>query len=372
VNSARFETTRYAKLAMILLIASFLLSGCAPPWGAHGYADVETCLQELAEPQPAVTGVFVQPDDGYTPVIDEIRAARCTLDLAVYMLTDDVVFDALISAEERGVAVRVILEEHPFGMFGDQQEAFDRLVDAGIDVQWGRAEFQFTHAKYMIVDQRTAVIMNQNLTGAAFSGNREFGVVTTGAAEVAQAQAIFDADWEQRDASHIDGPLFVSPDNARGRVIDLIDRATDSIDFYAEIIRDTEILDALERAVERGVRVRLIMNASLDPADEEAVALLVSGGVEVRLTNTLYIHSKAMIIDGDAALIGSINYSMTSLDRNREIAMRIQEPALVTRVAAVYERDWTRAVPVDSTLLTPLPARIDVPFNMFTRATNLH
>ncbi len=90
------------------------------------------------------------------------------------------------------------------------------------------------------------------------------------------------------------------------------------------------------------------MNASLDPEDISAIEALLSDGVEVRLMETLYIHAKAMTIDGDVSLIGSVNYSMTSLDRNREMAMVVDDPLLVSRVISVYERDWARSVPVES------------------------
>jgi phosphatidylserine/phosphatidylglycerophosphate/cardiolipin synthase-like enzyme len=278
-------------------------------------------------------------------VLDEIEAARCTLDLNMYMLTDEPVFEALTAAIERGVAVRVILEQHPFGMFGDQQEAFDRLEDAGAQVQWEPKRFQFTHAKYLIVDAHVALIMNQNFTGSAFNSNREFGVTTTSPSEVDQIRDIFEADWSDAPSDSIRGPLFVSPDNSRERLLALIGDATASIDFYAELIRDEQVLQALEDAVTRGVRVRLIMNASLDPEDVESIEELAANGVEVRLMKAIYIHSKTMIVDRDEALVGSINYSMTSLDRNREVAMLVENPALITRIVTVYERDWVRSAP---------------------------
>ena len=93
----------------------------------------------------AVTGVFIEPGDGRAPLLDEIEAARQSIDLEVYIVTDEIILEALEDARQRGVDVRVILEEHPFGGGGGQDATFNRLKDAGIAVQWGNPVFRFTH-----------------------------------------------------------------------------------------------------------------------------------------------------------------------------------------------------------------------------------
>lgn len=330
-----------------LSIACVLASCSFTPRDGAGLA-VEECLTALVDRPSAVTGVFIEPDDGYAPVVDELDEARCRIDLSIYMLTDDTIFGALADASNRGVDVRVILDEHPFGMFGSQQEAMDRLLEEGIEVKWGVSEHQFAHAKYAVVDERVALIMNQNLTRSAFNGNREFGVVTTDPTVVDQAIAVFASDWNGKSSGNIQGPLIVSPENSRERINDLINGADTSIDFYAEVIRDTGILAALGNAIDRGVSVRLIVNGTQDPEDIEMLIALSESGVQIRLMERMYIHAKTMIIDGDAALIGSLNYTMTSLDRNREVGMVVTDPALVGRVVSVYERDWLRSIPADT------------------------
>jgi HKD family nuclease len=332
----------------LALIIALMLSGCSGIGpGRAGSASVADCLAEVSDPPAEVTGVFVEPDDGYSPVLDELAHADCTIDVTIYMLTDDLVFDALIDAAGRGVRVRVILDEHPFGMFGDQQEAMDRLEAGGVDVIWGPDHFQFTHAKYIVVDSRVALIMNLNLTRSAFNGNREFGVVTTAPDPVAQAQAVFDADWIGATTENVSGPLIVSPESSRSRIVAMMNGAASSIAFYAEVIRDDGIIATLRDAVQRGVHVRLIVNSSVDPIDLEALVELSTIGVEVRMMEAVYIHAKTLIIDGEAALIGSQNYTMTSLDRNREVGMVVDDPALMARIVAVYERDWARAIPAE-------------------------
>ena len=119
-------------------------STTAPPLPPTSVAEVPRPGETPALP---VTGVFIEPGDGRAPLLDEIRAARRSIDLEVYIVTDDLIVQSLEDAQRRGVDVRVILEEHPFGGGGGQDEIVARLEDAGIAVRWGNPVFRFTQLK---------------------------------------------------------------------------------------------------------------------------------------------------------------------------------------------------------------------------------
>jgi cardiolipin synthase A/B len=154
-----------ALLAVVLVAAGAVLwlrqSATVPPLAPTSVADIPRPGETPALP---VTGVFIEPGDGRAPLVDEIRAARRSIDLEVYIVTDDAILQSLEDAQRRGVDVRVILEEHPFGGGGGQEEMFARLERAGIAVRWGNPVFRFSHIKTLIVDDAVAIIMNQNLT----------------------------------------------------------------------------------------------------------------------------------------------------------------------------------------------------------------
>jgi cardiolipin synthase len=291
------------------------------------------------------TGVFIEPGDGRAPILDEIEAARQTIDLEIYIVTDEEILAALEDAAARGVAVRVILEEHPFGGDGRQPEIFARLERAGIAVRWGNPVFRFTHIKAMVVDDAVAIIMNQNLTASAFTTNRDFGVVTNRPDAVQTAAAIFEADWT-RGAEPDLGPLVVSPTNAREALLELVQSAQESLDLYAEVLRDPEVLGALADAVERGVRVRLIVTPGPDNA--EARAELAAAGIEIRLSTFLYVHAKLIIADEKRAFVGSQNLSATSLDQNRELGIVVADPVSLARLQRTFNIDFQAGTPQEA------------------------
>src|SRR4051794_16936383 len=65
--------------------------------------------------EPGATGLFIEPDDGRAPILDELAGARKSIKLQIYLLSDREIIDALKAANNRGVDVRVLLEAHPFG-----------------------------------------------------------------------------------------------------------------------------------------------------------------------------------------------------------------------------------------------------------------
>ena len=82
-------------------------------------------------------------------------------------------------------------------------------------MRWSSSRFTFTHAKTIVIDRSEALILTLNLSKSAFESNREFGLITTRPADVASAEAIFEADWADRATNDV-GPLTVSPSNSRG------------------------------------------------------------------------------------------------------------------------------------------------------------
>jgi len=333
-------------LGRFLVAVSLLLvtTACGPLAVTFGESTTADCLGSLPVPAP-ISGLFVEPDDGLDPVIDELAAAACTIDVAVYILSDDVVIESLVAAADRGVRVRVMLEEFPFGGGGGQAEVKEYLEGQGVEVRWSAADIRFSHAKYTVIDRQVALIMNQNLTASAFTANREFGVTTTDGASVAHAQEIFDRDWRHDPLDDPAGPLIASPTDSRERMLELIEGAERTIDFYAEVIRDPQVVNALAAAEARGVTVRLIVDEAMDDGTQEIAAELHASGVEIRLAGTLYIHAKLMVIDGAQAVVGSQNFTSTSLDENRELAIVATDGLILDRCAAIFERDWQRAAP---------------------------
>ena len=295
--------------------------------------------------------VFVEPNAGETPVVHAIRGAQRSVWVEVYLLTDRNVIYALEDAAQRGVDVRVLLELNPYGSgTTSPTQTLQELQAAGVKAEGADSAYQYTHEKAMIVDGATLFIMTGNFTksgmgGSSYAENREYGVIDTASADVAEAVSIFNADWQRTTPTLTAPDLVVSPVNARARLLGFINGAQSSLLVEDEEMYDTQSENALIAAAQRGVHVEVVLpqpSGSSSSSDAD-VSRLLRGGVQVRYISIVYMHAKMMLADGRSAFVGSENFSATSLDRNRELGIIIADTQAISTLNQTFQQDWTSA-----------------------------
>jgi phosphatidylserine/phosphatidylglycerophosphate/cardiolipin synthase-like enzyme len=310
--------------------------------------------------------LIVEPDDGRALVLQVLAAAKKSIELTIYELSDPQIMGALASAKARGVAVRVLYNWYSFTPRMQQTDitpAVAALTKAGIQCREAPKVFEVTHEKAFVVDGATAIVMSFNLTTDYFGGTRDFGIVTTVPAEAAEIAAVFAADWAGTTITPKVPSLVWSPVNSRSKLTALANGARSTLDVYCEEAEDPGTLGALVAAAKRGVKVRFI-GAVLSGegklnGNARGVTFMQAGGVAAVCKGFLYIHAKMALADIGSpqaqAYIGSENLSCVSLGDNRECGIIVTEPEILQRLEATFQSDWAQpSVPVtpDSTALT--------------------
>lgn len=141
------------------------------------------------------------------------------------------------------------------------------------------------------------------------------------AAAPAAAEVIFSP--QAYDESHL------------ARMVELIDASERSIDIAMYSYRDGAIGDALERAVARGVTIRMIFEKANDDRRDPAgtaSARLEDAGIEVRYVNKI-MHHKFAIFDGPRADLGyadEATLASGSGNWSNSAATRYDENTLIT------------------------------------------
>jgi phosphatidylserine/phosphatidylglycerophosphate/cardiolipin synthase-like enzyme len=72
--------------------------------------------------------------------------------------------------------------------------------------------------------------------------------------------------------------------------------------------------------------------------------MLAAAGATVRAVTTPAIHAKVVVADARFVYLGSANFSPTSLDRNRELGLRVEDPRLALRIASTVSEDAARGI----------------------------
>ena len=129
------------------------------------------------------------------------------------------------------------------------------------------------------------------------------------------------------------------------RVLDLLTGARKEILAVLYLVGDPgqdrpgALLKALADAKARGVRVRVLLDKDqADPAKNlEAAAFLKEAGVTVEWDDPKdTLHTKALVVDGEAVVVGSANWSQGALRHNREAGALLKSKELAKRLLDAY------------------------------------
>ncbi|GAA0453877.1 phospholipase D-like domain-containing protein [Halococcus dombrowskii] len=372
-------------------------------WEHRGATDFEAVQFDATTAR-----AFVLPDAPGVP-IDVLDSADERILLAGYSFSSERAARALERAAERGVEVRMVVDDAPVGGISERQaELLDELTRAGIPVDviggdWAR--YDYHHPKYAVVDDR-ALVMTENWKPSGIGGksSRGWGAVVEGDVTDRLA-AVFhaDADWrdtapwstfranrtfeddevanesypttfEPTNVSIESAQLLAAPDNAENALVERLDDADESIDVVQASIgsRQQPFLRAAIRAAERGVRVRILLGGAwYSEEDNSALAEWLNGraaarnlSLEAKVAESgsrfEKIHAKGVIIDGEEVVVGSMNWNNNSARENREIALVLDGEAAGDYYGKVFEADWTGGEQrsLDTGTETPLPVGV--------------
>ncbi len=346
--------------------------------------------------------LFVSPDSAFEVMEEAISSAERSIEVSVYEFTHPGIGKLLMDAQKRGVVIRILMEGSPVGGVSPEQSALLTVMNqSGIAVDYmgvsggERSRYRFLHSKYLIIDSESLLIMSENIKESGmplpgYAGNRGWGVwihdsrladyfgmvysedsigrdvVPISPARNAEIPApdISDAHTQRYSPLFIEGATVIpvlSPDTSH-LVPEMIAGATRTVEIQQAYISNwtknapNPWLDAAIDAARRGVDVRIILDASWfniegDADNDEMVAFINrhAEGADLPLEARLYqgdragitkIHTKGVIVDGNAVLVSSINWNENSPMNNREAGVIIRHPDAAAYYLRVFEEDW--------------------------------
>lgn len=324
-------------------------------------------------------------DQIFPPMLAAIRSAKTSITFETYIFWSGDIgrefADSLAERARQGVKVHVLLDW--VGSAKMEDSLITTMTSAGVQVKkfhpphWsklGRMNNR-THRKLLVVDGSTGFTGGVGIappwTGRAQGPDhwRDTHFKVLGPV-VAQMQAVFIDNWIKVTGDVLHGPdyfpelapqgssaaqMFSSSPSGGSESMQLmyllaITAAERSIDLSASyFVPDALTMQALEAAVKRGVRLRIIVPGEHIDSDTVRSAsramwgpLLSAGAVIAEYTPTMF-HCKVLIVDGLLTSVGSTNFDNRSFRLNDEATLNIIDAAFASAQTAAFERDLSQS-----------------------------
>jgi cardiolipin synthase len=142
------------------------------------------------------------------------------------------------------------------------------------------------------------------------------------------------------------GSLAVLPEDGREIYFEAFGAARREIRIEICVLEDPLVLQSLKQAVDRGVRVRVIVDRgkyeALLSEQVNLAAYLTGPGAQLHLSNPIFPRSfpKVILIDERYALIGSACLDTTTFVQYRDYAYVSDESRIIKDLSRVFENDW--------------------------------
>jgi len=315
------------------------------------------------------------------------------------------IYNLIKDAATRGVRIRILLEGNVSGPSGDEYNRWMAyklynlsLQGYDITVRLDQDSY-YLHAKVIIVDSEIVFVASENFVPTAYppdptrirgipyrTASRGWSAVMYNRTIASIFKNIFDQEFsaainydpekhgygkEPDDSGtiyytapfmnqYIHDPeasvqAIFSPENSTQVLLDAISNAKHFILMELLYIKNgsdstQKLIQALEEARRRGVTVQIILEDDRPFNDDYSsiannltqlgfyVAPAFKSG-----SPPLFCHNKGIIIDDEYVIVGSINWSGTALDDNREAAVLIKSRAIARFYKEVFAWDWNQS-----------------------------
>ena len=293
-------------------------------------------------------------------LVKQIDNAQESIDIALYGYEDTPrVTEALRNAKGRGIKIRFVYDElsKPEKSFYHGTGIISNLAHISQGDNTGTEVDKLMHNKFAIFDRKIVYTGSMNFSKTGFSGYDANDILIIKSAEVA---GLYTEEFEQmlnkkfhsaktinKTDNHfiISGTpieIYFSPKyNTANAIIKHINNANKYIYVPTFLITHSAITEALINAHNRGVNVRIIMDAANVATTHIKYQQIRQKGIPLKIENYAgKLHSKTMIIDDEYLILGSMNFSNSGNKNNDENTIIIQDSRLTMYYRTFFEYLW--------------------------------
>ncbi|MGA9885170.1 MAG: phospholipase D-like domain-containing protein [Candidatus Acidiferrales bacterium] len=270
--------------------------------------------------------LIIQPDEGITPVLSLIKAAKHSVSMTVFRFDRRDLEKELKAAMGRGVKINALIACANHGGEKSLRNLELRFLEAGASVARTADDLIRYHDKVIVIDSRILCVLSFNFTYLDIDRSRGFGIITKNKQWVLEATRLLDADCKRAPYKCGSATFVVSPFNARRVLGDFLKKSRKQLLIYDPKISDREMIRILRERQRAGVEIQVIGQSK--------------AGLSVRGLPNMRLHTRTIIRDGAQAFIGSQSLRANELDARREVGLIVRDAKIVNQLIATFQRDW--------------------------------
>lgn len=146
-------------------------------------------------------------------------------------------------------------------------------------------------------------------------------------------------------AAEVLGVYFTPPANAAAAIVNAIDASKCEVLVQAYGFTHNAIAQALVRAHQRGVVVRVLLDQKSQSSNRYVMDVLTDAQIELRQDgNHAIAHNKVMVIDQAIVITGSFNFTNSAATRNAENFLVLKSADLAEKYRLQWQNHWAHGV----------------------------
>lgn len=290
-------------------------------------------------------------------ILTNINTSKASIDMAIYGYSSTPAIEkAIKDAQNRGVKIRLIydVDAKNQNIYPDTFKLVNLIANSKSDS--GLKDSNATmHNKFYIFDNKIVITGSANLSHTDMSGFNSNNIIVINSADVAK---IYKTEFEQMFNGNFHSAkiptaknkangmqIYFSPQDKsiNNAVLPIIENAKDYIYIPIFVITENRVVEALIKAKQRGVDVRLISDALNASSKYSKIKVLRASGIPVKIENYAgKMHSKTMIVDDKYSIIGSMNFSKSGETKNDENTIVLENAEATKYLKRFFLYQWDR------------------------------
>ena len=331
-------------ILFLLLFSMLFLSGCSLK------------LPKLF-PEPVLISnlpaeaLFIDKDAIYNRTLTLIQAAQTSIYVEQAEFDDPRLVQLLLAKSRTGIDVRILLDQWQ----KVNRATLDLLKSQNVSIQYYPAQKgQLNHTKYLIVDQKVAMIYGPPWTVDGLLAH-DLAVELSGKSAW-KAATLFSKDWEFTTTFPLTVPktsplpddkiVLAANAHVKQQLTEQISASTKSIWIEISEITDLDpdLIQALIDAAEKGLDVRLILGRAVTSKTPVTIEKLTAKSITIRyFPSQTPLGMHLAIFDNSSFLLSSSDWTRYSFVNNHEFSITVPSPLASTKLGDLFKQDWEKS-----------------------------